>query len=318
MRQPPSSLINCVAHHSQSAPPAGVIHLRDILRKRYGDAVSAILFYGSCLRHGDPWDGLVDLYVVVDDYGSAYPSKLLRFLNKKLPPNVFYLEAPFQGRTLRAKYAVLSLQDLQRGTSMQWFHSYLWGRFAQPTALIYARDASIAKQVFSALAQAVITLLTRALPCLPPSFSAVELWRDALALSYTAELRAETPKRAAQLVEPYGDYYAQVTQAALEAIPYVIHRQADVNPTCYQNDIALRVRRSNQWAWQLRRIQGKGLSLLRLIKSLLTFQGGVDYIVWKLERHSGVIITVTPRIRRYPLLFGWGLLWQLYRRRIFR
>jgi hypothetical protein len=260
----------------------------------------------------------VDLYVVVDDYQHAYSSQLLRVLNKKLPPNVFYLEAPFQGRTLRAKYAVLSLQDLQRGTSMQWFHPYLWGRFAQPTALIYARNDTVARQVFTDLAQAVVTLLTRALPCLPPSFSAVELWQTALALSYTAELRAEPPDRAAQLVASYRDYYTQVTQAALEAIPYPIHPHAHANPARYRSAIAPRVRRSSQRAWQLRRLQGKGLSLLRLIKSLLTFQGGVDYIVWKLERHSGTTIKVTPKIRRYPLLFGWGLLWQLYRRRIFR
>jgi hypothetical protein len=296
-----------------------VTHLQEILCDRYGDAVLAVLFYGSCLRHGDAWDGLVDLYVVVDNYRSAYPtSKLLQFLNKRLPPNVFYLETPFQGRTLRAKYAVLSLQDLQHGVSMQWFHSYIWGRFAQPTALIYTRDATIAKQVFTALAQAVVTLITRALPCLPSSFSAVELWRAALALSYSAELRAEPPERAAQLVEPYGDYYEQVTEAALMAIPYPIHKTANANPAHYESDIAPRVRRSSHWAWKLRRLQGKGLSLLRLIKSLLTFQGGVDYIVWKLERHSGTPITVTPRIRRYPLLFGWKLLWQLYRRRIFR
>lgn len=314
----PSSLIKCIEHHSRSAPPAGVTHLREILCERYGDTVLAVLFYGSCLRHRDPWDGIVDLYVVVDDYRRAYPSRLLRVLNKKLPPNVFYLEAPFQGRTLRAKYAVLSLQDLQCGTSMRWFHSYLWGRFAQPTALIYARDVTVAKQVFTALAQAVITLLSRTLPCLPSSFSAVELWRTALSLSYTAELRAEPPERAAQLVEHYGDYYAQVTQAALEAIPYAIHIHADANLVRYRSDIAARVRRSSQRAWTLRRLQGKGLSLLRLIKSLLTFHGGVDYIVWKLERHSGAPITVTPRIRRYPLLFGWGLLWQLYRRGIFR
>jgi hypothetical protein len=102
------------------------------------------------------------------------------------------------------------------------------------------------------------------------------------------------------------------------AIPYPIHKTANANPAHYESDIAPRVRRSSHWAWKLRRLQGKGLSLLRLIKSLLTFQGGVDYIVWKLERHSGTPITVTPRIRRYPLLFGWKLLWQLYRRRIFR
>jgi hypothetical protein len=40
--------------------------LADALRARYGEAVVAILVYGSCFwRHTD--EGLVDLYVIVDN-----------------------------------------------------------------------------------------------------------------------------------------------------------------------------------------------------------------------------------------------------------
>jgi len=70
--------------------------------------------------------------------------------------------------------------------------------------------------------------------------------------------------------------------------------------------------------WFVRRLQGKLLSLLRLMKATFTFQGGIDYIAWKLERHTGVAIEVTPKMRRHPLLYSWGLLWRLYRRKVFR
>jgi len=68
----------------------------------------------------------------------------------------------------------------------------------------------------------------------------------------------------------------------------------------------------------LRRIQGKALSLLRLAKAVFTFRGGVDYILWKLERHSGVKIEASERVRRHPLIYGWGLAWRLYRQGILR
>jgi hypothetical protein len=109
----------------------------------------------------------VDLYLLVDSYRTAFRSRRQAFTNKLLPPNVFYLELSVQDRVVRTKYAVLTLKDFQRGTSAQWFHSYLWGRFAQPVGLVYARDSQAANRVRVALARAVITFLTRVLPQLP-------------------------------------------------------------------------------------------------------------------------------------------------------
>ncbi len=51
---------------------------------------------------------------------------------------------------------------------------------------------------------------------------------------------------------------------------------------------------------------------------MATFEGGVDYILWKIERHSGVTVDIEPRLRRHPLLAMWILAWRLYRRGGFR
>ena len=57
---------------------------------------------------------------------------------------------------------------------------------------------------------------------------------------------------------------------------------------------------------------------MRLVKALFTFEGGLDYIAWKLERHSGEKIDIPDRVRRAPLIFLWGFFWDLYRRGIFK
>ncbi len=315
---PGSELYNVIADQAHSAAVGPELAaLGEHLRQRYGADLAAILFYGSCLRSGDALDGLVDLYVLVDDYRSSGQGLLRSGLNWLLPPNVFYLELPLAaGGRVRAKYALLSLPQLQRGTSRRWFQAYLWGRFAQPIALLHARDSAAEQAVVSALGQAALTLAGRALPSLPDRFDARGLWQGALALSYATELRAERSNRKQELFDSYPEHYLALSQALLPLLPYPLTPQGNAGE--YRSEISDAARRRNRLAWALRRLQGKGLSLLRLSKALLTFQGGVDYILWKLERHSGVAIEAPPRVRRYPLIFGWGLIWRLYRRGVFR
>jgi len=119
--------------------PVGIAALAEAARARHR-GVAAVLFYGSCLRSGRADEGLADLYLLVDNYSDAFNSKFQAVMNWLLPPNVFYLEIPWQGKTLRAKYAVLTLKDFAHGTC-HWFHSYLWARFAQPCGLIAPRTA---------------------------------------------------------------------------------------------------------------------------------------------------------------------------------
>lgn len=291
-----------------------LLHLTEALRQRYGSCVVAVLFYGSCLRSGDPFDGLVDLYLIVDNYRSANSSALKAMWNRLLPPNVFYAEFPYEGGCVRCKYAILSERDFAAGTSKRWFHSYLWGRFSQPTAVAWSRDTATQAKVAAGLAQAVLTLLERALPSLPAQGSVASLWEGALALSYATELRPESTGRAAELTQANAAYYRRVTELAAPLLDTAL-QLADGN---YAAELPDARRWRNRIAWRLRTVQGKLLSLARLSKALFTFDGGLDYLAWKLERHSGQHIEVPERVRRYPLVFVWALVWDLYRRGVFR
>ncbi len=285
------------------------------LRERHGDCVAAVLFYGSCLRGGDPFDGLVDLYLVVDHYRCANRTWLKALWNRLLPPNVFYAQFPYEGRVLRCKYAVLSRADLSNGCSRRWFHSYLWGRFSQPTAIAWARNDALHEEVTGSLAEAIYTFLERTVPCAARRGDIESLWSGALRLSYGAELRPESGDRAGQLARANRDWYLQVTTAVAPLLSGATQLDAHGN---YRLNHRARQQRRCRLAWKLRTVLGKLLSVARLLKALFTFDGALDYAAWKLERHSGQRVEVPERVRRYPLIFVWGLFWDLYRRGIFR
>lgn len=286
--------------------------LVDKLQQKFGNSLQAILFYGSCLRNGDYHDGILDLYILVDSYHNAYTKSYLAWLNKLLPPNVFYLEATAENQLVRAKYAVLTLHDFIRGTSSHWFHSYLWCRFAQPLGILFYQSQHLLQQVNQASAQAAITFLSRVIPTLPPDFTTAELWHQAFALSYRAELRPERPGYAINLYTVHENYYAQLTHLALPALPLRITCSDNIRGTCHTL-ISKFSRRNCRLAWKIRNIQGKILSVLRLLKALLTFHGGISYIRWKVERHSGITFQKPADGKPETLFQLCKSFWQVYR-----
>ncbi|MEE9493649.1 MAG: hypothetical protein V3W04_09770 [Gammaproteobacteria bacterium] len=289
--------------------------LLDHLVNKHKASIQAVIFYGSCLRSMDLYDGLADLYLIVDRYPHFYHSLLPAIANWTLPPNVYYLEIPGpDGKTLRAKYAVISEKDFKRATSKRWFHSYIWGRFTQPVALAYAKNDEARARVTESLSNAIVTFLTRTLPSIEESGTINDLWIQGMQLSYRAELRAETAQRASTLIESQPDYYASIAAAAAKQSDLKL----SINGNHYSSVIHSSHRSLSKALWFVRTVQGKCLSLLRLIKALFTFNGGLDYIAWKLERHSGQTVHIPERVRHYPLIFVWGLLWKLYRRGVFR
>ena len=314
----PSQLIAAISNKSQRSVSPAVRILIDEILARHGEAAQAILFYGSCLRTGDDLDGLVDLYLLVANYHAAYTSRIQAYFNVLLPPNVYYLEREVEGQVVRTKYAVLSLADFKKGTSMRWFHSYLWGRFCQPTALLYARNDEVARLVQEGFAQSVLTFMRRVLPRVNADFTARQMWRRGLELSYRAEFRAERPEKGARLFDAAPDYYEKITRLAMNAVVFSAEIINSADGISYRVRTPARVRFLSRLTWGLRSIQGKLLSMLRLLKAMATFEGGVDYILWKIERHSGVTVDIEPRLRRRPLLAMWVLSWRLYRKGGFR
>lgn len=304
-----SSLLAEVATEADQPLPFAVTAFVDAVRERFGPLVAAILFYGSCRRVDQP-DGLYDLYVIVDSY-RALP-RHEAWLAAVLPPNVYYVEVATAAGTRRAKCTLISRSDFARGTR-RWFHSYLWGRFCQPVSLAYARDATTREETLTCLGDAVCKFIAETAALQPTQFDTRSLWIDGLRTSYATELRSEGPDRAADLFTAHAAYYDAVTVAAAPASPIVA-----TDTGRWRNALTPSQRRVGASKWRVRAITGKALALARILKAWITFDGGFDYIIWKLERHSGVHIEVPDRVRRHPALHMWGFFWRLYRAGVFR
>ena len=252
---------------------------------KHGEASRAVLFYGSCLRQKQ-LDGLMlDFYLVVSDYGAAYAKRWLALANRLIPPNVFY----FEKDGLRAKYAVLSEADFRRLNGPETRNVTVWARFAQPSRLVWTRDEIARDAAIDGVARAAPTLLAAAGP--RKGEGALDPWRRAFSLTYSAELRAERKGRSCSIVDEDRERYRRFTAPVLATIP----------PNAAGS------------SWRRRRIEGKALSVLRLAKASLTFDGGPDYIAWKINRHAGTDIQLKDWQRRWPLLAAISLLPRLLR-----
>jgi hypothetical protein len=302
MQQPDRLLKFMAAELNQPVAPA-VSALAEAARERHAPGAIAVLFYGSCLRQPDETlaDNVLDFYVLVDDYDNAYRKKWLAVANRMLPPNAFFFEIPWEGTRLRAKYVVISLKDFVQACRRGTQNVSIWARFAQPARLVWSRDFAVAERVVEACVDAVLTMLTNVRPLEPETRDPVTLWTRALRETYAAELRAERANRAEQIVQADFVRYKRLTAISLDRVgPPRLSRQ------------------EAERAWRRRRRIGKTRHVARLIKDAFTFTDGVDYVMWKIRKHSGVTVPVTDWQRRHPLLAAPGLAWRLYRRGAFR
>jgi hypothetical protein len=179
--------------------------------------------------------------------------------------------------------------------------------------LLYAADDTVRRRVLGALGSALATFAWRTLPRLPAEFDAEALWTGGLLLSYAAELRAERPDKIRALVaDALPELEERARALALDQgwTPAAAGR--------YRNSSNRVQRTLSASGWAARRVQGTALSILRLLKASFTFDGGLPYLAWKIERHSGVKIEITPFMRRHPRLGALGALWRTRRRGGFR
>ena len=275
---------------------------------RYGAQLMAVLAYGSYLR--GKRDTVLDFYVLLDGY-AALPA-LAGFANRLLPPNVYHLALGAGAARQAAKVATISLDRFARAIETD-FHCYFWARFAQPFGVLHARDDAVRERLATLGRRAAKRMLASSIPLLPESFSSAAVWTRAFTLSYGAELRSENPAAAAALHVACG--------AMLDAHLAALSSELDLQPLAdgqWRHHPSRPAQRRALRQWRLRRALGKGLSIARLLKAAFTFNDPLDYVVWKVARHSGVVEEPTALQRRHPLLFGWGVLWRLYRRGGFR
>jgi hypothetical protein len=292
--------------------PDGVDALIAALQQRYRGALRAVLLYGSCRRKCDTRDGLVDLLVLVSSYRAAHGTVLAALGNALLPPNVYYLEAETPAGRVRCKYAVVRDDAFQQRCSGG-LDGYFWARFTQPARLVWAADALSRDVIVGARAAAARTFAARAAPLQSGIVDCIAFWQSALTASYGCELRPESPRAAAALVASEPEYWERL---CAELLPQIQGVSATAGG--YRHDHGrLRPLRARA-GWGMRRVWGKLLNVMRLFKAAGTFSNGIDYLLWKAERHSGVRIEATERMRRHPRRSAWRLAWQLWRQGAFR
>lgn len=254
------------------------------IAERHGRASRAVLFYGSCLRENQLEGLMLDFYLIVSDYRSAYHKRWLASANRLIPPNVFY----FEHGGLISKYAVLSEADFEHECSPDAWTVSTAARFAQPSRLLWSSGARQATRMVEIISQATPTLLGWSLSLAPKNGGMIGLWKKAFELTFGSELRAERSDRSSRIVEADRPRYESFARAAE---PLVDHWGP----------------RADRW-WRKKQRKGKLYSIPRLAKASFTFAGGADYIAWKINRHSEANIRLKPWQRRHPLLAAISLL----------
>ena len=276
----------------------------DAIRAGHGAGVRAILFYGSCRRSLQP-DGVLDFYVLVDNYRDYHGSLFRPLMNYLLPPDVSFLRVANpspdgeSGGAIAAKVAVISLDQFARRMRPDAIDTTLWARFTQPSSLLYAADEATRKQLISALSTGVRTACGWAAQRVPASAPSAVFWSQLFAMTYAAELRVEQGNRPEIIYDNDTDYYDGI----FNALELDRSHLSGLAPS---------------GSWAMRRIAGKIFSVLRLCKGAFTFEGGVDYLVWKIERHTGYAVSLSPWQQRHPILAAPRLLYRLHRRGILR
>ncbi|MBO9511834.1 hypothetical protein [Erythrobacter sp. A6_0] len=259
----------------------------------------AVLFYGSNLRTGS-LDGVLDFYLLL-------PGRQ----QERIWPRVGYHEREIEGMVLRAKTATLSLEQFAKAAAGRSRDTTIWARFVQPSALVWARDDGVRRKVVEAVASAAVTAGALAAALGPARGPANTYWRALFRETYAAEFRVEPPGREDSILAANEAHFHGLLPLAWEAAGIAFERSGDELVSYVE---AGERRRILRW-WTTRRRLGKPLNILRLAKATTTFDNAAAYGAWKLERHTGIALEVTPFRARHPLLAMPGAAYELWRAR---
>lgn len=259
----------------------------------------AVLFYGSNLRTRS-LDGVLDFYVLLP--GAQ---------QERIWPRVSYREWETGAGTLRAKIATMALDTFARAARGSSRDTTIWARFVQPAGLVWAADDAARGEIAAALADAARTAARLAAALGPAEGGAEDYWRALFRATYRAEFRVEKPGRENDILTVNAAHFEGLLPVAWEADGIAFEREGErFKPLLSAAERA----RILGW-WRQRQRLGKPLNLLRLAKASTTFDGAARYAAWKVERHTGVPVKLTPWREKHPILAAPGLLWRVWRAR---
>ena len=259
-----------------------------------------VLFYGSNLRTGS-LDGVLDFYVLTEGPQAD-----------RIWPRVSYHEWECAGVELRAKVATMALETFRAAAAGELIDTTIWARFVQPCALAWCRDEATADAIAAAVSQAARTASRLAVALGPEAGTPEDYWRALFRATYAAELRVEKTGREDSILSANHAHFDGLLPLALlaEGIGFARGAEGTIRPAMSAREKT----RLLAW-WKQRQRLGKPYNLVRLLKASTTFDGAARYAAWKIERHTGVHVPMTPWRERHPVLAAPGVLWQVWRAR---
>lgn len=277
------------------------------LANRIGGA-AAVLFYGSVLRTGD-LDGVMDFYVLTHGPRPGWRG----LAGRVLWPDVSYHELELDGYVLRAKVATMTLTQFQSAVTGRRIDTTVWTRFVQPSALVWTSGPDTAQDISWAISRAACAATHFAAALGPPEGAPLDYWRALFRQTYAAEFRVEARGRENDILGIDPDRYERLLLAAWRAQDLAfeeVRAQGAVRPVLGGHE-----RSRILAAWRRRRALGKPLNLARLAKAAFTFEGAARYAAWKIERHTGLRVPLTPWREKHPILASPGVFWRLWKAR---
>jgi hypothetical protein len=318
---PPAPVVQAVAERTLSASEDPALdRVVERLVGVAGESLAGLVFFGSRrtgAARADAWSAY-DVFVIVSRYRAFYDALrraglsrkrpgLLALVSRWLPPTQCSLR--FEAEGVHVKASVIEERTFVRETSPARRDHFCIGRLFQPTRLLHARDAEARASILAGIVSAHRETWGWARPWLPAQFDATAYGLSALRTSMRWEVRPEPAGRADQLWAAQRELQVPVFAALLDelaaagelvAIPAAAGAWSPVRPVG-----ALERLRSELY---FRRSIVRATA--RWLKHVVSFEGWLDYIVQKANRHSAEPVRLSERERRFPYLFLWGRLFR--------
>lgn len=289
--------------------PPGLELLEAVAAAAEGTLGAAIFFGSRSSGVATNTNSAYDLMLVCENPAHFYRAMFRAGLLHRSPNLLAVLDRllpPTQIRLVRepwlVKASVLSFAALDRATSPQRKDQFIAGRLFQDVHVVWAASPSHAGRVAATIQSARKVTLEWASPDLPPSFGPSEYLRQLFRTSFRFEVRPENRGRADALSSAQAVRLEPIFESVLRSLaeedqlrPVGEGRYALIGPVSRRESRRRRI--FMEWS----RVRATA----RWPKHAITFDGWLDYIVRKAERHSGETIVLTPLERRLPFIFLW-------------
>ena len=290
-----------------------------------GGTLDGLVFFGSRRTGAAQANAFsaYDLFVIVEAYRPFYEAMSRAGLSGKgpatlslvshwLPPTQYSIRLP--GSPVHVKGSVITTDTFHRETSERRRDHFCIGRLFQPSRIVHARDAATRAALVDDLTSAHAATWQWSRPWLPPAFEAGEYGREALVVSMSWEVRPEPPGRAEALWEAQEKEQTPVFEALLADLA----ARGEVVPAAGTEGRwrpARPVSKVETFRLKLYFRRSMARSTARWLKHVVSFEGWLDYILRKANRHGGEPLELSDRERRLPLIFLWPRVFRYLRAR---